>query len=212
MDPCPWEGIDLPALTPFVKRLMVINVVVFVLMLPLAPHGETMLTLDRWFGVMPSMWLTEAPYLPFWQLVSYGFMHDTTGLHHLLFNMLGLYFFGTMVERQVGAKRFAIAYFGAMFAGGLAHVVAGWFGGAHLPVVGASGAVMGLSLPKTVWAMDRASSTLFHSEGDNIWAEGRVGDGLSSSSLAVTTVESLDGRRATRLESPATCMAMAMAL
>lgn len=150
MDPCPWEGIDLPALTPFVKRLMVINVVVFVLMLPLAPHGETMLTLDRWFGVMPSMWLTEAPYLPFWQLVSYGFMHDTTGLHHLLFNMLGLYFFGTMVERQVGAKRFAIAYFGAMFAGGLAHVVAGWFGGAHLPVVGASGAVMGILLMAAV--------------------------------------------------------------
>jgi membrane associated rhomboid family serine protease len=140
----------LPAITPFVKRLMVANVIVFLLMMPLSPTGASMHTLVHWMGVTPNMWLIEAPFLPLWQLLSYGFMHDTAGLQHLLFNMLGLFFFGTMVERAVGSKRFGIAYFGAMFAGGLAHIVAGWFGNGAVPALGASGAVLGVLLMAAV--------------------------------------------------------------
>ncbi|MDF1838170.1 MAG: rhomboid family intramembrane serine protease [Planctomycetota bacterium] len=140
----------MPAITPFVKRLMVINAIVFLLMVPLSPNGDSMHALVRWMGVTPNMWFLEAPFFPFWQLASYGFMHDTSSLQHLLFNMLGLYFFGTMVERAVGAKRFAIAYFGAMFAGGLAHVITGWFGHGSIPALGASGAVLGVLLMAAV--------------------------------------------------------------
>ena len=43
-----------------------------------------------------------------YQLVTHMFMHG--GLFHLLFNMLALWMFGTMIERIWGPKRFLIFY------------------------------------------------------------------------------------------------------
>ncbi len=39
-----------------------------------------------------------------WQLLSYGFLHG--GLMHLVFNMYGLWIFGTQVEHVWGTQRF----------------------------------------------------------------------------------------------------------
>jgi len=44
-----------------------------------------------------------------WQLVTNMFMHG--GFAHLLFNMYGLYAFGTLLEQLWGTKRFVLFYF-----------------------------------------------------------------------------------------------------
>ncbi len=140
----------MPPITPLTKRLMVLNAIIFVLMVLLSFNRPALGAALRWLGVTPDMWGLSAPFLPLWQLVTYGFVHDTGGLSHLAFNMLGLFFFGSMVEREVGSTRMGIAYFGAMLAGGFAHLIAGWIGTGHIPVVGASGAVLGILLAAAV--------------------------------------------------------------
>jgi membrane associated rhomboid family serine protease len=44
----------------------------------------------------------------FWRLIGFQFLH--AGPMHLLFNMIGLYFFGPMVERYLGSKRYLAFY------------------------------------------------------------------------------------------------------
>src|SRR5918994_3642373 len=80
-----------------------------------------------------------------WQLVTYAFLHG--GLPHLFFNMLGLYMFGSEVERLFGARFYAAYYLGCVVSAALSHlVVTAWMGVAPYPTVGASGGVYGLLL------------------------------------------------------------------
>lgn len=74
-----------------------------------------------------------------WTPVTYLFVHAPGGLFstHLLFNMLGLYWFGTPVERSVGSSEFLWLYLGAGVAAGLVAIAP--VGSAA--VIGASGAV-----------------------------------------------------------------------
>ena len=48
------------------------------------------------------------PFVEFWRLIGFQFLHGN--LTHLLFNMLGLYFFGPMVESFLGSKRYLAFY------------------------------------------------------------------------------------------------------
>jgi membrane associated rhomboid family serine protease len=73
-----------------------------------------------------------------WRFFTCMFAHD--GMTHLIFNMYGLWLFGSIVERQVGVPRFFRLYFISGCLGTLLWSVAnpqGW-------VLGASGAVLGL--------------------------------------------------------------------
>lgn len=82
----------------------------------------------------------------FWRFITYQFLHD--GAWHLLFNMLGLYFFGPIVEAHFGSRRYLAYYLLCGVAGALtfALLVASKF--LHIPtavpLVGASGSVFGL--------------------------------------------------------------------
>lgn len=84
-----------------------------------------------------------------WQPLTYVFVHSLDGWGHVLFNCLGLYFFGSAVEEMAGPRALTKLFFGAGLAGGaavlLTHTVAPWFGWSAAPVVGASGAVMGIA-------------------------------------------------------------------
>jgi membrane associated rhomboid family serine protease len=59
-----------------------------------------------------------------WTLLSYGFLQNTAGytggVFMLIFNLLGLYFFGGAVRELVGTKRLAWLYVGFIAAGALA--------------------------------------------------------------------------------------------
>jgi membrane associated rhomboid family serine protease len=81
-----------------------------------------------------------------WQLVTYGFVHDSTNPWHLVFNMLALWFFGRPVEDIMGRAEFFRFYFTAIVLAGIAWLVSVQVGQAafapRMFLVGASGAVM----------------------------------------------------------------------
>jgi membrane associated rhomboid family serine protease len=98
--------------------------------------------------------------LEFWRLIGFQFLH--ANVQHILFNMLGLFFFGPMVERYLGSKRYLAFYllcgiFGALMyvALNLAGIVASAaFGTSQIPfllftstwtpLIGASAGVFGV--------------------------------------------------------------------
>lgn len=73
-----------------------------------------------------------------WRLLSSGFLHADP--MHLIFNMLGVFFLGQMLEPALGAVRFAALYFGSLFAGALGALLIS----PEAATIGASGAVFGL--------------------------------------------------------------------
>ena len=104
--------------------------------------------MQRLFALQP---LIDPPgyafpsFLP-WQLVTYGFMHDTQSLMHIIFNMLMLWMFGRDVERLMGPTRFLIYYMVCVVGAGLVQLLVGVIQGWGVPTVGASGGVFGIFL------------------------------------------------------------------
>jgi membrane associated rhomboid family serine protease len=95
-----------------------------------------------------------------WQLVTYAFLHGN--LAHIFFNMLGLYMFGSEVERLFGSRFYSAYYFGCVLSAALCHLaVTGWMGVAPYPTVGASGGVYGLLLAFGVYFPHRRVLLLF---------------------------------------------------
>ncbi|WP_254838846.1 rhomboid family intramembrane serine protease [Natronomonas marina] len=66
------------------------------------------------------------------------------GITHLLFNAIALYFFGPIVERQVGSRKFAALFLVSGIAAGLGQVGLALFTGEAARVLGASGAIMAI--------------------------------------------------------------------
>jgi len=119
------------------------NVAIFLVSMVLSFQKGVFAEGMTYLSLNPFTWGTHAPYFPVWQLVTYGFLHSVGSLSHLAFNMLALYFFGTLLEQLVGSTRMAVTYFGAMVAGGVLHLLASMLGSPH-PAIGASGAVLGV--------------------------------------------------------------------
>jgi len=127
----------IPSLTPIVKRLLIINIAIFIPSYLVPGIG---VALDKWFAVYPA---TIGMSLQVWRVLSYQFLHG--GIGHILMNMLVLYFFGPMLERQWGSKKFLYFYLMCGAMGGLLYtflVLAGIL--PAFPLVGASGAIYGM--------------------------------------------------------------------
>ena len=92
-------------LTPWVRRLLVANVVVHFLVAS-NPALSLLLRFEPW------TFFSEP-----WTGITYQFVH--AGFMHLAFNMLGLYFFGPRLEERIGGGHFLAMYLGAGFAGAL---------------------------------------------------------------------------------------------
>jgi membrane associated rhomboid family serine protease len=92
------------ALSPAIKALIIANVAVFLATLVLPESASVQIL--RTFGFQPEAILTT---FALWQFASYMFLHG--GIGHLLFNMLGLWMFGTELERMWGTRFFTKYYF-----------------------------------------------------------------------------------------------------
>ena len=81
-----------------------------------------------------------------WQLLTFQFLHSTPWPWHLLFNCLGLYFFGRPVEERLGSKKFVVLYLSCGVVGGLLQVASSALLPNHydVPVVGASAGICGM--------------------------------------------------------------------
>lgn len=124
----------MPSITPAVKYLLIINVVVFLLNFFLDQQGKVITPL---FAVYAKDWWQV------WRLVTYQFLH--AGFGHIFFNMLLLFFFGPFFERTWGTKKFLQFYLICGAAGGIVFpilVSVNWVN--NVGLVGASGALYGL--------------------------------------------------------------------
>lgn len=78
-----------------------------------------------------------------WSFITYSFLHSTSGILHLLSNMVGVFFLGRALLPELGEKRFVQLYLGASIVAGVIWYLASFATGS-IGVVGASGAVFGL--------------------------------------------------------------------
>ena len=137
---------------PIVKNLIIINVLVWI----------AQLIYDKQDGIA-TMWLTQKLALfpigdhnfhPY-QVATHMFSHSsyiaTEGhpqgrifLFHILFNMFALWMFGRILENIWGAKRFLFFYLACGVGAAATHLLMQYLMGGNAPVVGASGAVMGV--------------------------------------------------------------------
>ena len=112
-----------------VGKLIIANVAAFVLQLLFRPY------FDQLFALQPRAVVQN---LYVWKLVSYMFLHG--GVWHLLFNMVVLFFFGSVLEMVWGARRFLQYYLVCGVGAGLLHMAVSY----NSAVIGASGATYAL--------------------------------------------------------------------
>jgi len=115
-------------MTPWVTRLLVANIAMYAL--------QTLLPIvNQLFYFVPRLIL----YRP-WSVVTYMFLHGS--LTHILFNMIGLFFFGTRVEARLGSRRFITLYLLSGITGALASLIFT----PNAAVIGASAGVFGVMM------------------------------------------------------------------
>lgn len=130
-------------LAPVTRLLIIANVVVYVLEQVIG--GPMILNFALW--PLSQSPFSGAPSFQAWQLVSYAFLHDTSNLAHIFFNMFALYMFGSEIERLLGATRYIVYYLVCIVGAAVAQLmVINFSGGDPYPTVGASGGVFGLLL------------------------------------------------------------------
>lgn len=135
----------LPPLTPVTKRLLIVNTAIFLACwLLYLVHGETKYAVYRVLSLNPELWSSWFPLVPVWQVFTHGFLHSTENPTHLLWNMIQLYFFGTMLEAAVGSRRFLTTYLAAMLCGAAMQMFVMMASQTQVSAVGASGAVVGV--------------------------------------------------------------------
>lgn len=122
------------------RNLIILNTVIYVVELILFRWQDRIDLFVQWgcFHVGATL-----EHLHLWRPLTYQFLHATPS--HLLFNMLGLFFFGPIVERWLGSRRYLAFYLLCGFGGAVVFtvtVLAGWLGDG--PMVGASGCILGV--------------------------------------------------------------------
>lgn len=105
----------MPKLTEAIKHLIIINVILF-----FAPQ---FLNLD--LTNILALHYPENEHFGFWQYVTHIFMHGGTG--HLIFNMYGLWAFGTPLEQMWGRNKFLFFYFSAGIGAGLIYTLVNYY-------------------------------------------------------------------------------------
>jgi membrane associated rhomboid family serine protease len=106
-------------------QLILINVVVFVMMTVLrlvltwtGGHDAFALIHDQ-FSIPPLIGdFVQRP----WTMITYAFAHDLTGILHIFFNMLALYWFGRLFVEYLGSDKVIAVYVLGALAGAVAYL------------------------------------------------------------------------------------------
>ncbi len=137
-------------LTPVVKNIIIINVIVFVAGM-LAPRvdisacfGQINLGNQDLITAYLALFNVSTPCFKPYQLFTYMFVHG--GFFHIFFNMLALAFLGPIIESFWGAKKFLMFYIITGIGAAVFNILIGYVfpGGSFGLMVGASGAVYGV--------------------------------------------------------------------
>jgi len=136
-------------LTPVIKNLIIINIIIFL---------GTSLVGNAMYEKF-SLFAFESPFFRPYQFLTYMFMHG--GFWHIFLNMYSLMIFGVQLERVWGSRKFLLFYLVTGLGAALCHTLilhfqivnmmeAGNIAAASIlmrtPTVGASGAIYGVLL------------------------------------------------------------------
>ena len=102
-------------LTEGIKHLIIINVILFI--------GPQLINLD--LTNVLALHFPKNENFGFWQYVTHMFMHGSFG--HILFNMYGLWAFGTPLEKMWGRNKFLFFYFSAGIGAGLIYSLVNYY-------------------------------------------------------------------------------------
>ena len=105
----------MPKLTDAIKHLIIINVILFV-----APQ---LLKLD--LTNIFALHFPKNEHFGVWQYVTHMFMHGSP--MHLIFNMYGLWAFGTPLEQMWGRNKFLFFYFSAGIGAGIIYTLVNYY-------------------------------------------------------------------------------------
>jgi membrane associated rhomboid family serine protease len=78
-----------------------------------------------------------------WTALTYGFLHSTNNLLHIVGNLLGLYFLGKVLEPMLGSRRFLWLFAATLAMGAALWLATHWQLGGDM-AIGASAGVLGL--------------------------------------------------------------------
>ncbi len=115
-------------------KIVIVNVLVYLLTHHL--YRRSLYYLAMIPGFVLRGWL--------WQFFTYMFVH--ANFSHLLFNMLSLYIFGSMVERRIGTNEFLLFFGITGTLSGVVSFISYYLAGTNVILVGASGALYGVLL------------------------------------------------------------------
>jgi membrane associated rhomboid family serine protease len=119
--------------TPWVRRLLVANLFVFLFQVTLFTSQGFVKT----FGFVPLLALQQP-----WTFLTYMFLHG--GPLHLAFNLLVLFMFGGAVEDRLGSRAFIWFYLLCGMGGAALSFLLMQLVPISVPIVGASGAIYGV--------------------------------------------------------------------
>lgn len=139
----------MPPLPPITQALLLINVALFCIAQAL-PRSLT-----YWLELWP---LQSGQFIPS-QLLTYGFMHGS--IEHLFFNMLGMWMFGSELERIWGAKRYIQFVLASILTAAMTQLLMAYMNGWTSPTVGISGGLFGLLLAFGMMFPNRIIMPLF---------------------------------------------------
>jgi membrane associated rhomboid family serine protease len=91
-----------------------------------------------------ALWPVQSGAFMPWQVLTYAFLHGDA--MHLVFNMLGLWMFGSELERLWGPRRYVQLLLAGALTAALAQLAFTFVIGSNNPTVGISGALFGLLL------------------------------------------------------------------
>lgn len=100
-----------------IKIIIIVNVVLFGLTWVPGMH-------DKMFELL-ALYFPKNAHFRYWQLVTNMFMHG--GVAHILFNMYGLWMFGTPLEKLWGRSRFLFFYFLSGIGAGVIYLLVNYF-------------------------------------------------------------------------------------
>ena len=116
-----------------------INILVYFITM-VAPRSGVYLALNP---------VTFLQYKFYWTPITYMFTHG--GMSHIIFNMLGLFFFGPQLEHRMGSWEFLTFYMVSGILSGVFSLIVYIISGYNVFLVGASGAIFAILLAFAVY-------------------------------------------------------------
>ncbi|MDD2797740.1 MAG: rhomboid family intramembrane serine protease [Bacteroidales bacterium] len=149
------------------KRLIIVNVVVFVVVGLIEVFGQ--LFKIEWLTITPYLNLSSNPMevlMRPWTLLSYMFLHRD--FLHIIFNMMWMYWFGMLFLQQFTQKQLVALYFFGGFSGALLYIVCynfiPFFIGQQGVLIGASASILAIVCAIAIQIPDYTVRLLFIGE------------------------------------------------